>query len=656
MALHCTLHLVDEEAIRTRFVPRLLGRPSSPSVFDRLVRDADRRFHRARLALTDRHPETAGQYVRELAILYASADMPFNVTRNVALSFWHECKPAGAPDMPADLTSSPDPLFADLIAAHPDLAGRLSGDTFVAASRVPIVLAWVGDVLAQIDRGERRAYAEIVRTLEVARERGCAYWEGVDLRVARRPEPFPDRPAPAIRASAATVRKHRLVGPTGYMLAWSGPTNAHLVIGEREANRTWCYDANHWPPREMGSLAAYCPGPVLSSSGDWLLMKKPAGAKHIVAGLIRGRFDDRAWQPLPIEGPPLADLRHAGFLARRAAIICHGSDGLPYRVLVQEGAKLIPGPVLPPHGPFGRPLGIANHPRSGFAVLSSGVPLIMWDGDFYRVDDHAVTKHLSPAAHSTHDSPDMIATPSGGLLFLANRRLFEVRADGTTVAHARDVENIMHITRGPEGTILLKQGDNPEADVAKIYDPAAGAWASLTRELFAFPDSCERFESVFWSRRTDLVIAQHLLTCHAVETRAVLALERTPSAARPRMHEGFEITIKAATGHHDRVAALSPCYWAEVEMRLEALLHRNARPLPSRPFIVSLTIAPDGAAADVAVLGYQPEEIAGKLADEIRKQPSPLFYPPATGEIQIEVMIEYVKRRRLKKPRLSVRT
>ena len=568
MAYHFTLHLVDEAAIRTQFIPRLFGidraappAPAAPSwrrwwrrdreepapaagrasAFDRLLRDADRRFLRARLSLTKRDPETAGRYVRELAILYSSADMPFNVSRNVALSLWHLCKPAGAPDIPDGLTSSPDLLFADLVAVHPHLARRFSGDTFVAASRVPVVLAWLGDVLAQIDRGERRAYAEIVRTLEFARERGCADREAVDLEVARRPEPFPEQPAPAVAAvgasaavgaGAAGVRKHRLAGPTGPMLVYSGPLGTHLVVSDREANRTFCYDANQWPPREMGSVTAYCPGPALSSTGDWLLMKWLAGPKQMAVGLIRGRFDDRAWQPLAIEGPPLGGSRHSGFLARRAAIICHGSDDLPYRVLVQDGDRLMPGPVLPAPGPFDRPLGIVRHPRAGFAVLASGEPLIMWDGDFYRVDAHAVTKHFALAAPAPHESPETIATPAGGLFFLSNRRLFEVRADGTTVAHAGDVENIMHIARGPEGTILLKQGGSPEDDVAKIYYPADGTWASLSRELFAFPEFHERFDSVFWSRRTDLVIAQDQVICHAVPARAVLDLERSGSRSR----------------------------------------------------------------------------------------------------------------------------
>jgi hypothetical protein len=670
MGQYCTLHLVDEEAIRTQFVPRLLGtdraapptpswwqrwrrdrsEPLPASAFDRLLPDADRRFRRARLSLTKRDPQVAAQYVCELAILYASAELPFGLSHNVSLSLWHRCQPPGAPDLPHDLTSSPELLFADLVAVHPHLAGHFSyggfdGDgwpgEFVPAARVPVVLAWLEGVLAQIDPGERRAYSEIVRTLEIARDRGCAYWEATQLEVARPPEALPRRP---LAARVEGVRMHVLEGPGG-SLDYFGPLGTHLVISDSTSRRMFCFDANHWPPREMGSVTGYYRDPALSSTGDWLLMKRTADSKHVAIGLNRGRFDDRAWQPLALKGPPLTDFPRTGFLAMRAAVICRSPRDLRYRLLVQDGDRLAPGPWLPAPGPCGRPMAGDHYPRTGFAVLATGEPLIMWDGDLYSADEHALTKRFALAAPAVYESPDMIATPTGGLFFLSHCRLFEVRADGTIVAHAPDVDNIMRIVRGPEGTILVKQAPNPEDDIAKIYCPADGTWGSLSRELFAFPEQYEVATSVFWSRRTDLVIAQMQRICHAVPARTVLDLERSAPAGRRRRHEGYAITIKAATGHHDRVAALSQCYLDDVEARIEALLHRKTSPRPPRPFIVGLAIASDGAVVDVKVLGTNSDPLAATFADEIRQEPSPLFYPPATGAIQIDILIEYATRR-----------
>jgi hypothetical protein len=213
------------------------------------------------------------------------------------------------------------------------------------------------------------------------------------------------------------------------------------------------------------------------------------------------------------------------------------------------------------------------------------------------------------------------------------------------VAHARDLENIMKFARGPEGTLLLMQGTNPEDDIGKIYYPADGTWASLTRELFAFADNVENFTCLFWSGPTDLVVAQSSVMFHAVPTRAVLELERTAPGERRRPAVGYVTTIRAAAGHHDRVAALSPCYLGEVEVRLEVLLRQNNNPRPSQPFMLGLAIAADGAVADVEVLGANADPLAAKFADEIREQPSPFFYPPATGAIQLEISIEFVTRR-----------
>lgn len=278
-------------------------------------------------------------------------------------------------------------------------------------------------------------------------------------------------------------------------------------------------------------------------------------------------------------------------------------------------------------------------------MLASGEPLIMWDGDLYHVGERALTKRFATSAPRTYENPETIATPEGRLLFFSNRRLYEVRADGTTVAHARDLENIMKIARGPEGTLLLMQGTNPEDDIGKIYYPADGSWASLTRELFGFADNVEYFTSVFWSQRTDLVVAQSNVMFHAVPTRAVLELERTAPGGRRRPAVGYVIAIVPAAGHHDRVAALSPCYVGEVEARLEMLLLQNNNPRPSRPFMLGLAIAANGAVADVKVLDTDADSLAVKFADEIREQPSPFFYPPATGAIQLEISIEFVTRR-----------
>jgi hypothetical protein len=78
---------------------------------------------------------------------------------------------------------------------------------------------------------------------------------------------------------------------------------------------------------------------------------------------------------------------------------------------------------------------------------------------------------------------------------------------------------------------------------------------------------------------------------------------------------------------------------------MDALLQKNTSPRPPRPFRLGLAIGADGALTDASVIGTQPDALAAKFAEEIRQQASALFYPPASGAIQIEMAIEYVARR-----------
>jgi hypothetical protein len=162
----------------------------------------------------------------------------------------------------------------------------------------------------------------------------------------------------------------------------------------------------------------------------------------------------------------------------------------------------------------------------------------------------------------------------------------------------------------------------PSVMFLRIYYPADGSWASLSREMFAFREDDDRFSHVFWSEPTDLVIAQRQWACHAVPARAVLDLERSApaasavaagTAAKPRPHDGYVMTTEAASAYHDRVAALSPCYLADVEARMDALLQKNTSPRPPRPFRLGLAIGADGALTDASVIGTQPDALAAKI-------------------------------------------
>jgi hypothetical protein len=91
----------------------------------------------------------------------------------------------------------------------------------------------------------------------------------------------------------------------------------------------------------------------------------------------------------------------------------------------------------------------------------------------------------------------------------------------------------MGLTPGPGGSLILKQGQNKQGDVAKVYFPSEGRYAGLDREDFGASES-KGFEAVVWSRAAGLVLGLHHDTLRALPEAEVLAKKRT----RPRAPKG----------------------------------------------------------------------------------------------------------------------
>jgi hypothetical protein len=687
MGYDCTLHLVDEESIRRRLVPRLLGmlntapepepdpeperlptiwqrwgftvpapsrlvpQTAQQTTFDRQHPNAAAHWRRTRRIVKWCHPAEAASAICELAILYTSAELSWLPSRNLALSMWHRCKPNGAPEYPLELIASPEILFGDLVAAYPGMAGQFptggfdgngSLGIFIPSANVGEMLTWLHGVLDPLDPGDRRPYANLLRVLTAAHARGHAYWEATEFEVTMPVEGFLSAPAVS---GAAGIRKHQLLEEWDHSQGrpmCSGPFDGRLVF--TGGGHTYAFDAREWPPAKHWRVTASSHYPARSSDGSWLLMMHTQ-RDVIEFGMLRPESDRFVWQSLEIDAdPPIRQFPIAGFLGSRAAILDVRSHGQPYRLLLQDGNRLVPGPALPPVGPCGRPLRGSPKPRVGFATLATGEPLLMWDGDLYQVAADRMTKRFTLSAPDSLGSENVMMTmPSGSLFFLSWRRLYELRPDGTVVAHAHGIVNIRTIAQGPSGTLLLWQGDNPQDDIGKLYDPATQLAASLTRDTFGFSEDYEHLDSVFWSHRTDLVIVQFQGLCHAVPAKVVLDLpRRPPEAFAPRRLEGYRLTTEPASGFHDRVAGLSPCYVHDAETRVDILLQQNNHPRPTRPFRLALALQADGAVADVRVIRPLSDPLAEQFADEIRTAQPSFFYPPPTGDLQLEIEIEPV--------------
>ncbi len=87
---------------------------------------------------------------------------------------------------------------------------------------------------------------------------------------------------------------------------------------------------------------------------------------------------------------------------------------------------------------------------------------------------------LAPVEGTTWTS-----VPAGqdGLFYLANRCLYEIHRGGDSIPHLPKLTNIMEIRPGPEGSLLLREGDNKAGDWGKFYWPQTKELAHLKPDL-----------------------------------------------------------------------------------------------------------------------------------------------------------------------------
>src|SRR5262245_47688955 len=118
MGYDCTLHLVDEKAIRDEFVPRLLGRTEQETAFDRVVEDAAELWDSVREALDENEPDNAASLLCQLALKFSACSLPHQYERGFALCLWDRQEEDIAVDFPGELAFSPEPLFAEVVTEY----------------------------------------------------------------------------------------------------------------------------------------------------------------------------------------------------------------------------------------------------------------------------------------------------------------------------------------------------------------------------------------------------------------------------------------------------------------------------------------------------------------------------------------------------------
>jgi hypothetical protein len=542
MGYDCTLHLVDEQAIREQFVPRLLRRSRKKTALDRVLENAGVLWSSVRRALEEDEPESAASVLCQLAITFSACSLPHQYERGFALCLWERQGKDLAVEYPSELTFSPEPLFTAVVEQYPRLHGHFptwfignySTGVFIPADRVPEVLAWVETRIAPLAKGDRRHFKGLLGILRAAADQHLAYWEATDLAVPMANE-YPGDPRlmlarylgnePGTPGRQLEEAPHN--GPS-YSVACD-VLDGWLVSADYRPFGTSFQDLNTWPPRLAHVLHDYSPYRARSRDGRWLLFSETdpktesfCFRPHLFSDLDRkpdGVF------PVVVDGAELS-INAGGFVGDRLLVFRKPPDTKVGETfpppLWLEGTSWKPAPGLPPAEAraSGRSRSVEK-PVVGLVELADGGTVVIWDGDGYELRGGQFEKTFAMQARTSY--VDWMSAPAGtdGFFYLSGRRLFEVHRHGAPTPHARKWTNIMAIGPGPAGGLLLKEGNNKDGDVAKLYFPADGTFIHIEPELFDDKD----YHFVWWSEASDrfVVRAGKFL---AVRTATVLALPR----------------------------------------------------------------------------------------------------------------------------------
>jgi hypothetical protein len=544
MGFDCTLHLVDERAIREEFVPRLLRRSRKQTALDRVLKNAKRLWDDVRKSLDSDDPETAASLLCQLAITFSACSLPHQYERGFALSLWQNQGKDIAVEYPARFAFSPEPLFTQVVELYPQLhdrfptwfTGNYSTGVFIPSEHVSEVLAWAEKEIGQFAKGDRRSFKGLLGILRAAADKHLAYWEATDLAVPMANEypgdtrlmiahylgNEPGTPGHEVEEAPLTGHFHSL--GCAVIDHW-------LVHGDYSPFVTNFWDLSVWPPRLEYSLPEFSPDRAHSRDGRWLLFSetnpeaRPRWFRPRLFSDLHKQPD--ATFPVAVDDTEVR-VRSGGFIGDRLLVFREQpgtakiGDLLPVPLWL-EGKDWKPASGLPEVEARPSPgiRGEPDKPVVGIVRLADGGDVVVWNGDGYELRGNRFEKTFSMDARQSYIDWTSVPAGTDGYFYLSDRHLFEVHRHGKGTAHSRRWTNIMYVYPGPAGGILLKEGKNKDGDVAKLYFPADGTFIHIEPELFDDKD----YPFIYWSPASDrfVVLAGKFL---AVRTEVVLSLPR----------------------------------------------------------------------------------------------------------------------------------
>lgn len=552
MGYDCTLHLIDEKAIREEFIPKLLGQSRQKTALERVYEDeAPKHWQTARRALAAKDPDAAAALVCQLAVMFSACSLPHQYQRGFALSLWFKPGKGRRPELPEDLMFSPEPLFADVVKKYPRLKRRFptwfmenySTGVFIPSEHVPRALAWAEKRIAKFNKGEQRQYKGLLGILRAAADQGYAYWEATDLAVPMAGR-FPGDPSLMLAkylgnepaAPAATVEETPV---TGHLRAFDAErVGTWLVSGDTDPFVTSFWDLSQWPPKLKYSLDEFAKCAAQARDGRWLLLSETeVDAKPRVFRPRLFKALNRACAgDIPV-APRSAELYFdgCGFVGERLVVFLRPHHSAKPGDLLQpplwlEGDQWKPVPGLAAVKARRSPLGSGvENLQVGVVNLADGQDVLIWNGNGYELKGQRFRQTFTMESKWTYIFTGVPAGKDGFFYLSANSQLFEVHRGAKPIAHAPQWKIITEIGPGPAGSVLVREGNNPDGDLGKLYFPADGTFIHLEPSLFDDNDH----GSIYWSEQADRFIMPRNDRFLAIRTAAILALPRHPVGNKP---------------------------------------------------------------------------------------------------------------------------
>ena len=498
MGFDCTLHLVDENRIRQEFVPALLREGAAPECVREAREDADALFDQVRGALAGDDPVYAARLVGQLAIVYSACFLPHRYERGVALSLWSHFDGGPPGDLPAQLCTPPDVLFAELFAQYPALAGlmptQFDGNyctgMYVPAPQVAEMLGWVRARLAERADGRRRPYRGLERVLEVAAERGLGYWEATDISVTQSQREWLHRP---LRAGVnLTPWPDGMRAREGFV---GGGT--FVVPGDSRSARIDLAD----PSLEPTVWEVDLPTDLAAVGDAEFAVLRVRDSRPYRFPVFRSSGEGA---PAEIPASDGASLNFGAVFASEGELfgIARSNAGATLHMLRDDKWAQVPMPEIEPIK-----AGFSKRYVFGHGQLQDGNAVLVWGTDVYERQGERWLPRWRPGFHRPERQIELVSGPDEGLFFLDERRLcFAPRGTSAPVQKLLpEHTNVMGLAAGPSGGLLLRFGDNPAELLVGACDPATQELSAIRRDELIGPETGFCY-GIAWSDAAERVL------------------------------------------------------------------------------------------------------------------------------------------------------